>query len=1335
MSSEARIGMLFISHYIVIMKLNIFILNLLFLTQICYSSFAQIKVSNFDKQIHYTKKNGLLSNRVDDILEDKKGFLWLANGNGITRFDGSSFTNYEYYYENETAYKIGFINSIVIDKSDEKLFIASEKGIFYTSINTISFKKLNSFSSSINSPIKRTNQILVKNQNILWATSYGDGLLKINIDSENHENFRFIDTSQTNKNQLNTIICITKDPINSNVLWLGTLAGLVRFNSVSKEYKVFVYNNNSELEHNRIRKIYVSNNEVYLGTWNKGLVVFNKHNRQFKLPLIRSHPEHTFISEFYKEKGPYLWITTNMGLLQYDIATNTIKNSIENSPAKGKIKGVSFVDSKGIIWFGYPKGMFKYNPSQSQHKFIQLEERNNLQNALLIKSIIPFNDFIYVLGHNGSGLYKINATNYSFETIKIKQSNNPERTNRNLRDMVKMDDENLLILSFNKLYIFNTRTQKFHLSRLQINHSSPSLQRIVKDKNNRYWVGGRVSGLTSLDFVNNTIKNYKGEFNVYKKGNHIWINELYIDNSNKLWIAKGSSTVMDLDNSKLSLLNPNNSVPFYQDVNGFLEDNKGRVWAASDNNGLGYINFKDFKKGVSHQIDGSFKGIYKHNDSIMWTTGNGLLGEFNTNTNAHKIIRLNNNSQYVRGPIISDENSKYIIGCLNGIIIYNPESQLINHETPKPYIRNITGNGNIYYEESSLLNKNLSFKSGTNNLVIEVSALGFQQPEQITYSYKIQEDWLSLGASQEINITNLTQGKYNFKIKACNEIGACSETTYNFTILTPWYRSWVAYMLYGILILTIVWLLYRFNLDKKLAVAERQKAIEFNDLKTKMYANISHEFRTPLTIISGLSTELLEDNKNDTQRNLLKGITYSNNQLLNLVNQMLDLSSLDAKKMIPSYKNGNVIIFIQKCVSIFKSYTDSKQLTLKFKSDVSNLTMDFDDDKLQKILNNLLSNAIKFTPEKGEIDVHLKQIKNQLRIIVSDTGIGIEKKEFSQIFERYYKTYDLKQNIGTGIGLALTKELVKLLQGSISMDSKVGIGTTFKIDLPIQNTAIKADTFHKISFIDYDENHVSQIKNSNEEKTPNTILLVEDNKEIRNFIKLILGDLYTIYTANNGVKGLKIANNKHIDFIISDVMMPEMDGFEFCKHIKKDINTSHIPFVIISARTETKDKVEAYKLGVDAYLIKPFNKQELLLIIKNLLEKKQKQISFLSNLLHLKNNHKEVLDINELDLNLVKNIQEVALDNNKQMSIEELAQSLYTSRSQLHKKVKSLTGMSITNYMNHIRIEKAKGLLKTTQLTISEIAYDVGFASSNYFSRSFKKITNTSPVSYRQRHV
>ena len=250
------------------------------------------------------------------------------------------------------------------------------------------------------------------------------------------------------------------------------------------------------------------------------------------------------------------------------------------------------------------------------------------------------------------------------------------------------------------------------------------------------------------------------------------------------------------------------------------------------------------------------------------------------------------------------------------------------------------------------------------------------------------------------------------------------------------------------------------------------------------------------------------------------------------------------------------------------------------------------------------------------------------------------------------------------------------------------------------------------------------------------ILVVDD---IASNVKLLearlMSEYFQVLTATNGADALEICQKGLCDLVLLDVMMPEMDGFEFCKQIKKDINTSHIPFVIISARTETKDKVEAYKLGVDAYLTKPFNKQELLLIIKNLLGKKQKQISFLSNLLHLRNNHKEVPDINELDLNLIKNIQEVALDNNKQMSIEELTQHLYTSRSQLHKKVKSLTGMSITNYMNHIRIEKAKDLLKTTQLTISEIASDVGFASSNYFSRSFKKITNTSPAFYRQRHM
>jgi len=399
------------------------------------------------------------------------------------------------------------------------------------------------------------------------------------------------------------------------------------------------------------------------------------------------------------------------------------------------------------------------------------------------------------------------------------------------------------------------------------------------------------------------------------------------------------------------------------------------------------------------------------------------------------------------------------------------------------------------------------------------------------------------------------------------------------------------------------------------------------------------------------------------------------------------------------------------------------------------LFMDFDDDKLQKILNNLVSNAIKFTPEGGKILIKVQKEKNKLIIKVSDTGKGIDKAHLIQVFDRHFTTHDSQGEEGSGIGLALTKELVELLEGNIEVSSAVGKGSVFTVKLPITNKAVDTDINYNIAFI---KGHVDAIQFSPETKTNTvkpSILVVEDNRDIQNFIHLLLSPNYTITKAKNGAEGLEIASKKNIDFIISDLVMPEMDGFEFCEWIKADINTSHIPFIILSARTESKDKQKAYKLGVDAYLTKPFNGEELQLIIDNLLEKQQKRIDYLKDLLYLRQEHKSMPDINEMDLNLIKNLQMLVLDSKSKFSIDELAKKLYISRAQLHRKLIALTGMSTTHYINYIRIEKAKHLLSTTNLRVKEVAYTVGFESTTYFSKLFKKELGVTPVSYRNKSI
>jgi len=463
---------------------------------------------------------------------------------------------------------------------------------------------------------------------------------------------------------------------------------------------------------------------------------------------------------------------------------------------------------------------------------------------------------------------------------------------------------------------------------------------------------------------------------------------------------------------------------------------------------------------------------------------------------------------------------------------------------------------------------------------------------------------------------------------------------------------------------------------------ERDKLIEINNYKTEMYGNISHEFKTPLTLINGLSTLLIDKSKNAEEQEKLKGILHSGNQLLNLVNQMLGLVSVDANKTELLYINDDIISYLKKGVSLYQEYAKVKDQQLIFTSSVEVLHMDFDNDKLQKIINNLISNALKFTPKKGIVSFDVTKRNDVLILQITDTGTGIESKHLLYIFERYYKTFDTENNLGNGIGMALTKELVELLGGKINVESSIGKGSIFTIELPIKNKANAVRTTNlKAPFISELGNTKSlEIKKSTTNKT---ILIVEDNVAIRNFIKLLLGDYYKIFTAKNGVEGLQIAQNNTIHFIISDVVMPKMDGLTFCKTIKNDVATSHIPFIIISAKTSAEDRVKGYKLGIDAYLAKPFNNDELIIIIENLLQKKEAQIQYFSKLLEMKEASKKTIAINQIDVNFIKTIQEIA-----------------------------------------------KILLQENTLQVNEIAIELGFESANYFTRIFKKETGFTPKTY-----
>jgi len=1297
---------------------------------------AQIKPADFNDFKHYTEEHGLPSAYLQGIQEDKNGFLWIATSRGISRYDGAHFTNFMHIGEDSIKHEMGFISSFVIDESGENIWISNDDGIFSSSVDTLNFQKIETLIPSINISVGKANDLLLDDQNQLWAASATEGIYRFDLKGNEHEIISFVSNLSEDNSLINSSQCIFLDPSDKNIVWIGTLAGIIRFNNISKKYQVYVYENEPEMAQNRIRRIHVSEDEVFLGTWSKGLLIFDKHSKQFRDLMQDKHTnQHLLILDLYLERDTNLWISTKDGLMQYNLNTNSVQNIIDHKEATGILKGVSYIDSRSIIWFCTGKGLFKFDPQQSHYTFIELEKRSGVQPSLLVRRIIQSEGYYYVLGYAGSGLYKIDAEDHSFEVIDYPYLESGKGPNTSLRDMVKMENGNFLVVS-SEITIFDPETRQIKLSPLQIDHPFPSTQTLVRDKNYNYWIGTRAAGLFLLNLKNNNIKCYKDEFNEYQEGGFAWINNLYIDSQDKLWIGKGSSSVMDMIDTSIICLNHNikESIVFYQDVYEFCEDKTGKIWMAGGPDGLGFTTFENIINGVSHQVDGYFSGVYAYNDSLLWTTGQNL-GTFNIHTMSHHEIKLNANNKKLRvsGPIISAGDGEYIIGCDNGILIYNPEKQIISVDIPVPYISEIVSDGKTFYEGNSLTINSFDLNSRTKHLVFKISSLGFHFSDQITYQYRFDDEWQDIGSNSEIHLTNLSHGDYTLEIKACNNLGIWNEIPkiYNISILTPWWATWWAIILYLGLAILFADRFYRFQLAKRLAIAESKRLKEVNQLKSSLYANITHEFRTPLTVILGMVesvTTNINDNHMKGTEHALDMIKRNGKSLLRLVSEMLDLSKLESGKMELQLIQSNVIPFVKYLCEGFHSLAQEKQINFTEYFEIDELSLDFDANKLSSIISNVLSNAIKFTPFGGNIIVHLNRIfvknKEVLIIKIKDSGPGIPEEEVSNIFDRFYQVdkSSSQRSEGTGIGLALSKEFIELMNGSIEVKSKEGEGSEFIIRLPVRTSALQTNDIQ----INLDLNLAADV--SMEESTQVVdqpelplALIIEDNADVAHYLKTCLAGKYQTMHSANGEIGINVAIEKIPDIIICDIMMPVKDGLEVCTTLKADERTDHIPVILLTAKVAMKDKLTGLSCGADAYLTKPFVKAELLtrldqlVLLRKRMMQKIETNSF-SHFMKVKAENPEAKFLQKI----VKIIHDEISNHSFGSSIH-LSHKMHLSESQIYRKLKAITGKSTAVFIRSVRLQKAKELIQTTDKTISEIAYEVGFNDPSWFGRAFKE--------------
>ena len=518
-------------------------------------------------------------------------------------------------------------------------------------------------------------------------------------------------------------------------------------------------------------------------------------------------------------------------------------------------------------------------------------------------------------------------------------------------------------------------------------------------------------------------------------------------------------------------------------------------------------------------------------------------------------------------------------------------------------------------------------------------------------------------------------------------------------------------------------------LNEKLLEGERKRIEELEKFKSGLYTNLTHEFRTPLTVIMGMIDQSREDLNNGNLEDIyeyLEIVSRNSNELLNLINQMLDLAKLENRSLVIHPEQMDLVNFVESVVLTYQPYADRKNIVLSMHSDTDYLEMDLDEDRMLSIIQNLISNAIKFTPEGGSVNVRiLTRGLKEVAIRVEDSGIGIAKEHLVLIFDRFYQvdSVDANMGVGTGIGLALTRELIEVMHGSIHVNSEVGLGSQFEIRLPISRNAPK-----KVM-----EVRPKKILKHPGEVTPGSsakplLMIVEDHEDVQKYLAAILSESYRIEKAYDGLEGYQKALSMIPDMIISDIMMPKMDGSTMIHKLKEDPRTDHIPIIVLTAKADKKDKIEGLRKGADAYVTKPFEREELLVRLKGLLDIRKKLQSKYRQFALV--DHK---DLDGIEGNFIVKINAVIEENllNQNFGVEDLAHGVYMSRMQLHRKLKAIADRSASNYIRSYRLNKAKRLLKDLANNISDVAYDVGFSDPNYFSKSFHKEFGITPSEYR----
>ncbi|MDO6596397.1 ATP-binding protein [Oceanihabitans sp. 2_MG-2023] len=1274
------------------------------------------------------------------LTQDQKGFYWLGTSDGIVRFDGHDF----YIPQPDTnsgldiaGYRIGAILA-----KDKNIYIGTgQNGLVVYNINEESTTQLLDPDSNCTRIIKHDSIILAAfyNKGVAVITSGKSKFIPFNIENPKEitglsilNNTVYLSTkngdiysfSSNNILENETIklnkIAKTNDPI-TNIeildqrLFVYTTNGILTLNSTNNTVKKIPSSDSSislDLNINTIKKI---NNIYYIGS-NNGLItaylvdekfqIINQYkaNKKDNLNTVSFDNIYALHAD---NKGNLIIGSFNLEM------TSTTKDEVFKNPTNlfnvNDPSVFAVIDTKNYLFTATSSGLvisdnkdlskFKTFPSYRARGFVK-DHLNNLWIATGKGAFII-------------NLDTINLENPNFIELPSKTGNASHLPSNNIRSIYKDSANTIWVTSYSdgfSKFIGNVKNNSFEF----INYNTdqfPSRLTIsmIEDSYGMYWMTTQ-KGLSSFNFNSgnlNLLKNYDESNGLATRG----VLSAFEDSSKTLWIAtrKGLSKYNRKRDEFTSFGKRDGlSNTFIYNIN---EDDLGNLWL-STNGGLFRFN-KSTKEFTN----------YNPKDGVQST-------EFNL------------------GAVYKNKNNGFLyFGGINGVNIFDPkqiykldkEGQL-NFTQLKIKDKTVSPNESSVISSSIINAKHIELNHNDFPINLSFSGLDFRPNSNIKYVYKLlpdDTDWNALDYKNYIQFISLAPKKYTLQIqgKSRNDLWQKQPLQLTINVNPPWYKSNLAYLTYLLFFLGIVYAFYKLSLQRQIAGQESIRLQELDSLKSRFITNITHEFRTPLTIILGYLDNLKEQflEKDDVTTSL-NTIEQNSNSLLNLVNQMLDLAKLEKGQLNINLIQNDIVAFSSHITNSFLSIAKDKQIKLNFNSNPEKIIMDFDAEKMRQILTNLISNALKFSPEDSELKIHINKLKNStLQILIMDEGYGIPEEELPLIFDRFFQVENNEHKIsqGTGIGLALTKELVELFKGSISVKSTLGTGTTFTITLPITNNVEEKS-------IELNNKQLSigtvvpQLNDIIVNDDSNTVLIIEDNVDMARYIASCLQPDYKVSFAKNGKEGLKLAETTIPDVVVTDVMMPIMDGFELTQKLQANTKTNHIPIIMLTSKAMQEDKLEGITSGVDAYLTKPFQKEELRLRMKMLITKrKQLQKTYsIPTILEQKEEQPKPIDKNIIFLNKAIESVHKHLDNSN-FGAAELAKFMLMSDSQLYRKLKAISNTSTAIFIRKVRLEKAKELLKTSNLTVSEIAYASGFNDPNWFSKAFKEEFHKSPTSFR----